>query len=137
MKAQPRTWIDYFDPSFEWFARGAIAVGAASVAFMLVPAYTSLRFAAVIAAIFACYHLFGFFKPRLKAFCRGGLGAGLLIGAGGNWILHDQQALILKVVMTCIVWVALTLMLDVLDLPHATYWKGRFRHDRRFGAFDV
>src|SRR2546423_2335263 len=128
MKWQPKTWIEWFDPGFEWFARGAIAVGAASVAFMFVPWFMRTRFAVMIAIVFAVYQAFGFFAPKLRRYCRAGLATGLVIGLlGGDWMIRAQQpALFIKVVMTFVVWMALTLMLDVLDLPHAEYWRGRF-----------
>lgn len=138
MKWNPKTWIEWFDPGFEWFARGAIAVGAASVAFMFVPWFMRLRFTLMIATVFLAYHLFGLLPPRLRNYCRGGLGTGLFIGLFiGDWMRHSEPTLFFKLLMTFVVWMSLTLMLDVLDLPHATYWLGRFRRDRSFGAFDI
>jgi len=138
VKWNPKAWIDYFDPGFEWFARGAIAVGAASVAFILVPGFMRQRFTLMIAVVFGLYHLFGIFQPRLRAWCRAGLATGMGIGLiGGDWMLHEQPTLLLKLIMVGIVWSAFTLIFDVLDLPHATYWKARFTSNRKFGAFDV
>jgi hypothetical protein len=133
-----KTWIDWFDPGFEWFARGAIAVGAASVAFMFVPMFMRLRFTVMIAVVFAVYHLFGILQPRLRKYCRAGLTTGLVIGlVAGDWMIHHQATLFDKLLMAFVVWMSLTLMLDVLELPHATYWKARFRSTRNFGAFDI
>jgi hypothetical protein len=138
VKWKPKTWINWFDPSFEWFARGAIAVGAASVAFMFVPWLMRLRFTIMIAVVFGLYHLFGVLPPRLRAYCRGGLATGLVVGLfAGDWMIHSQPTLFLKLLMTFVVWMSFTLMFDVLELPHATYWRARFRRHRDFGAFDI
>lgn len=138
MKWHPKTWIEWFDPGFEWFARGAIAVGAASVAFMFVPWFMRFRFTVMITLVFALYHLFAILPPRFRLICRAGLGTGLLIGLlGGDWAAHHQATLFLKLLMTLVVWMALTLILDVLELPHATYWRARFKQHRSFGAFDI
>ena len=138
MKWNPKTWIDWFDPGFEWFARGAIAVGAASIAFMFVPWFMRLRFTIMIAVVFALYHLFGLLQPTLRKYCRCGLATGLLIGLlAGDWMIRGQTTMFFKLLMTFVVWMSFTLILDVLELPHATYWRARFRRDRNFGAFDI
>jgi hypothetical protein len=138
VKLNPKTWIDWFDPGFEWFARGAIAVGAASIAFMYVPLFMRLRFTLMIAAVFAVYHLFGLLQVRLRNYCRAGLLTGLMCGLlAGDMVMQGQPTLFLRLLMTLMVWMSLTLVLDVLELPHATYWKSRFRRERRFGAFDI
>jgi hypothetical protein len=138
VKLNPKTWIDWFDPGFEWLARGAIAVGAASIAFIFVPGFMRLSFTIMIASVFLAYHLFGLLNPRLRRTCRGGLATGLAIGLiVGDWMVNNQATLFSKFLMTFVVWMSLTLMLDVLELPHATYWRARLRRDRSFGAFDI
>ena len=137
MKASHKRWIEWFDPGFEWLARGAIAVGAASVAFMFVPMFMRLRFTLMIVVIFAIYQLFGLMQPRLRKYCRAGLATGLGIGLLlGDWMVKSPT-FFAQVLMTFVVWMSLTLLLDVLELPHASYWRDRFRSHRDFGAFDI
>jgi hypothetical protein len=117
----------------EWIARALVAVGAGCIAFSFVPYLMNLRFVEVLAGGFALYQLFGFLMPKVCRWCRVGLAGALAAALFTTWISLPLQDVFGRFALVFVVWSCFTLIIDVLEIPHAEYVRDRRASMRSLG----
>jgi len=126
----------------EWIARALIAVGAGFIAFSFVPWLvnsgeptglregTSLIFVEILAVSFALYQLSGFLMPRVCRWCRVGLAGVLAVALFTRWMSLPVQDILGRLAITFLVWNCFSLIIEVLEIPHADYLRDRIASAR-------
>ena len=126
----------------EWVARALIAVGAAFIAFSFVPWIVNatdpvglndgapVRFVEILAGAFALYQLSGFLMPNVCRWCRIGLAGAVAIALFTRWMSLPLQDVFGRLALAFVVWNCFTLILDVLEIPHADFLRDRIASTR-------
>ncbi len=109
----------------EWIARALIAVGAACVAFSFVPWMVNMRFVGILAGAFGLYQLSGFLMPKVCQWCRITLAAVLAVALFTKWMSLPLQDIFGRIALAFLVWNCFTLIIEVLEIPHADYVRDR------------
>ncbi|MEA2552190.1 MAG: hypothetical protein QOJ65_366 [Fimbriimonadaceae bacterium] len=126
MAAKRRHWTDKVYGSGEWIARAIVCVAAAAIAFSLVPWLTGFRFVEIVAVAFAVYQLFGFLVPKRCLWCRVGLATGLAVSLFQTALYGPGLPIMAaRIAMVLVLWACFGIMLDVLEVPRADYWRDR------------
>jgi hypothetical protein len=134
--------VFWLEKGGEWIARALIAVGAGFIAFSFVPFLVntvepatgrigpSLVFVEILAGAFALYQLSGFLMPKVCRWCRVGLASALALALFTRWMSLPVQTLFGKLAMAFLVWNCFTLIIEVLEIPHADYLRDQLASTR-------
>ena len=130
--------VFWMEKAGEWLARALVAVGAGYIAFSLVPwvlnsGSPSFRMVEILAGAFALYQLSGFLMPRVCRWCRVGLAAVLAVALFTRWMSLPVSVVAGRFALAFVVWTCFTLIIDVLEIPHADYLRDRLATLRSLG----
>lgn len=142
MKRLMEHLVYWLEKCGEWLARALIAVGAGFMAFSFVPWLVnlgepagqrvgpSLIFVEILAGAFALYQLSGFLMPKVCRWCRVCLAGALAMALFTRWMSLPVQALFGRLALAFLVWNCFTLIIEVLEIPHADYLRDQLASSR-------
>lgn len=128
----------WLEKAGEWFARALVAVGAGYVAFSLVPwilnaTSPSFRMVEILACAFALHQVSGFFMRAVCQWCRISLAAVLAVALFTRWMSLPVSVVAGRIALAFVVWTCFSLIIDVLEIPHADYLRDRLATIRSLG----